>query len=781
MLRQGFLLLLAVGLLTTCSTPQPASGPAAPTTAASPATATVSSAGATNQRTAGVPVFSFLDTEQNAFVAAEVARLTLPQKAGQMTQLAMDMFFEGDLYVLTKPYEWSEQKLRNRFDKYQIGSVLNHPSGTFSTPQQWYELMNKLQSRSLKNTGIPLLYGIDAIHGPNYLAGSTLYAQPLGVAASFNEALTEKLAAMTAYELKAASIPWNFSPAMDVGRNPVWSRTWESFGEDVYLNTIMGAAMVRGYQGDGVDGKYNVAACLKHFTGYGFNKTGRDRNPSYVPERQLREYYLPQYQNAIDQGAITLMINSGELNGIPVHASKYLLTDVLRGELGFEGLAVSDWADVVFLNTRHRVAPTMKEAARMAIMAGMDMSMTPVRTDFPEHVVELVEEGSIPLARINEAVARILAVKVKMGLYAQNTWNPADFPSYGGPEHAALAKQSAEEAIVLLKNLSGTLPLAKARRVFVTGPAAEGMRPLNGGWTYSWQGDQADEYLGDYNTIREAVARVFANAEYIAGLDFDGPKDIDNALAAAGRADVIVACMGENSYTEIEGNIDAFRLPDAQYDYFAKLVATGKPVILVMASGRPRIITEMAERAAAVIYAPYPGPQGGDAIANVLSGDVNPSGRLPLTYPKDPNAFVMYDHKGTETVHNGYAPLYEFGHGLSYTDFTYSDLTLSSATLNEGDTVTASVTVTNSGSRAGKHSVLLFSRDEFATVTPHNKRLRAFAKVNLAPGTSETVTFTITPQDLAFIGLDYEWTTEPGAFTLMVGDKLAKLNFTAKK
>lgn len=772
MFRKGTLLLLILGFLTTCSTTRQS------TTAI---TRTASSPDKTAASVSGIPVFTFLTTEQNAFVASEVARLTLPQKAGQMTQLAMDMFFEGDLYSLTKPYKWSEEKLKTRFDKYHIGSVLNYPSGTIPTPRQWYELMQTLQSRALKNDGVPVLYGIDAIHGANYLAGSTLYAQPLGVAASFNEDLTEKLAALTAYELKAASIPWNFSPAMDVGRNPVWSRTWESFGEDVYLNKMMGAAMVRGYQGKGVDKKFNVAACLKHFTGYGFNTTGRDRNPSYLPERQLREYYLPQYQQAIDQGAITLMISSGEVNGTPVHASKYMLTDVLRGELGFEGLAVSDWEDVLFLHTRHKVAPTMKEAARMAIMAGMDMSMTPIYTDFPEHVVELVEEGSIPMSRINEAVARILAVKVKMGLYAQNTWDPADFPKYGGSEHAALAKQSAQEAIVLLKNKGGTLPLAKSSRILVTGPAAEGMRPLNGGWTYSWQGNLADDFLGDFNSIREALAGEFTNAEYVAGMTFDGPKDMDKALAAAGRADVIVACMGENSYTEIEGNIDEFRLPQAHYDYFAQLVATGKPVVLVMASGRPRIITSMADKAAAVVYAPYPGPQGGDAIADVLSGDLNPSGRLPLTYPREANAFVLYDHKGTEAVRNGYQPLFEFGHGLSYTDFTYSEIKLSSTTLNEGGTVTATITVKNEGSRAGKLSVLLFSRDEFASVTPSNKRLRAFAKVDLAPGASQEVTFTLTQSDLAFIGPDNKWVTEPGAFTLMVGDRSVELQYETKK
>ena len=761
---------LASLILASCNAPRPATA----STEASTLTPTTTP---TTVATTGIPTFSFLTAEQNAFVASEVGRLSLKQKAGQMTQLAMDMFFEGDLYVLTKPYRWSEDKLRANFDEYQIGSVLNHPSGTYPNPNQWYELMQKLQKRSMRNNGVPILYGIDAIHGPNYLADATLYAQPLGVAASFNIPLTERLAAMTAYELKAASIPWNFSPAMDVGRNPVWPRTWESFGEDVTVNKLQGAAMVRGYQGDDVSADDKVLACLKHFTGYGMNATGRDRNPAYIPERQLREMYLPQYQHAIDQGALSLMINSGEINGEPVHASKFLLTDVLRGEMGFEGVAVSDWEDVIFLKTRHRVASTLKEAAKIAILAGMDMSMTPVSTDFPRHVVELVDEGEIPLSRIDEAVARIIALKVKLGLYEQNVWNPSEFPKYGSAEHAALARQSAEEAIVLLQN-DGTLPLAAGRRMLVTGPAANTMRSLNGGWTYSWQGNQADEYLGKYNTIVEAFQGKFdGRVQYAPGMEFGKAPAADRALELARNVDVIVACMGETSYTEIEGNINEFDLPQAQHDFFDQLVATGKPVVLVMAAGRPRPITRMAERAAAVVYLPYPGPHAGDALADIVAGDVNPSGRLPLTYPRSSNDLVMYDRKGTEEVRNGYNPLFEFGHGLSYGEFTYSDLTLSSPNLSAGGRMSVTTTVTNTGDRAGKHAVLLFSRDEYASVTPSAKRLRAFQKIELAPGQSKTVTLTLTPEDLAFVGRDNKWVTEPGEFTVMVGDKSAKFTY----
>ena len=770
-MQKLFLLPLALLLVWGCSTPQTTTNaPAA--TAAPPAPKVMGETPVPPGANDGVPTFGFLSADQNAFVASEVRRLTLEQKAGQMTQLAMDMFFEGDLYVLTKPYKWSEQKLKDRLDKYQIGSVLNHPSGTYPTPKQWRELIGTLQERAMKTSGVPILYGIDAIHGPNYLAGSTLYAQPLGVAASFNAELTEQLAAMTAYELKAASIPWNFSPAMDVGRNPVWSRTWESFGEDVTLNKLMGAAMVRGYQGDDVTADDKVMACLKHFTGYGMNSTGRDRNPAYIPERQLRELYLPQYQHAIDNGALSLMINSGEVNGVPVHASKFLLTDVLRGEMGFEGLAVSDWEDVMFLHTRHRVAASMKDAARIAIEAGMDMSMTPVRTDFPEHVVELVREGTIPESRINTSVARIIAVKVKLGLYEQNVWDPADYPKYGGEEFAALALRSAEEAIVLLKNENKALPMSGQPRVFLTGPGADTQTSLNGGWTYSWQGNQADEYLGDYNTIREALtAQLGDRLLYKRGVDHAGARDKTKEMSPVGQADVIVAVMGEANYTEIEGNIDNFDLPAGQYAYFDELVATGKPVILVMAGGRPRPIARMAEKAAAVLYLPYPGPRGGDALANILTGKTNPSGRLPLTYPRNANDFVLYDRKGTEDVRNGYNPLYEFGHGLSYTDFSYSDISLSTPSLAPNGRLTASVTVTNTGDRAGQHAVLLFSRDEFASVTPAFRKLRAFQKVSLASGASQTVSFTITPKDLAFIGQDQQWVTEPGDFKLMIGDK----------
>ncbi|OAV45890.1 hypothetical protein A3850_011105 [Lewinella sp. 4G2] len=729
----------------------------------------------------GVPTFSFLSAEQNAFVASEVARLTLKQKAGQMTQVAMDLLFKGDTYVLTTPAEYDMDKVQRILGDLEVGSILNHPSNNWVGPEQWYQYMQLIQNKAMATTGVPVLFGQDAIHGANYIDGATLYAQPLGVAASFNKSLTEELAAMTAYQLKAASIPWNFSPAMDVGRNPAWPRTWESFGEDVYLNLTMGEAMLRGYQGNDVTADDKVVACLKHFTGYGSPLSGRDRSPAYIPERQLREYYLPQYANAIDKGALSVMINSGEINGVPTHANRWLLTDVLRGELGFEGLAVSDWEDVRFLNYRYRIAENLKAAVKLSVDAGMDMSMTAAFTDFPVLLKELVEEGSIPMARIDRSVARIIALKVKAGLYEQHVWNPADFEKFGSEDHAALSLQSAEEAIVLLKNDGLQLPLKNGQTIFLTGPTADNMRSLNGGWTYSWQGENGDKFLGDYHTIKEALQTKFdGRVQYAEGVSFSREQNIAQALELAKKTDVIVVCLGESSYTEIEGNIDNLDLPSDQRDYYDQLVALGKPIVLVMAAGRPRIMTDLAAKAQSVLYLPYPGPRAGDALANILSGDTNPSGRLPLTYPRAANAIVAYDHKTVEIVKNGHNPLFGFGHGLSYSTFTYGDLQLSSPELTGSNSVTVSVTVTNEGDRAGKHSVLLFSKDEYASITPNMRRLRAFEKLELAPGASQRVTFTIDADDLSFIDIDHNRITEPGEFTLMVGDKKATLNYVAK-
>ena len=722
--------------------------------------------------------FSFLNEEQNAFVEGEVRRLTLRQKAGQMTQVAADLIFEGPTYVLTVPPRIDSQRLDRIVGQLEIGSILNHPSRTYPTPEEYRAYIGRIQEKAMATTGVPVLYGQDAIHGVNYLKGATLYAQPLGVAASFDTSLARELAAITAYEMKAASIPWNFSPAMDVGRHPAWPRTYESFGEDPYVNQQFGLATMRGYQGGDPSDSTKVLACLKHFTGYGASLSGRDRTPAYLPERQLREYYLPQYQAAIDAGALSVMINSGELNGIPVHTHKALLTDILRGEMGFEGLLVSDWQDVRYLYERHQVATDLKDAVRQAIDAGMDMSMTAVTTDFPQMVVELVQEGALTQGRIDTSVARILAVKVAMGLYDKHLWEPDAYPYFGSERHARRALQSAEEAIVLLKNDGLPLPIKPEQRILVVGPTADNMRSLNGGWTYGWQGQEADDYLGDFHTIREAIQREFpGKVTYAPGVAFDTVIDIDQALSLGRESDIIVLCVGELSYTEDPGNINSLVLPAAQRQLFNAIDGLGKPIVLVMAGGRPRLMTGMANRSEAVLFAPYPGPHGGDAIAGILSGRVNPSGRLPLTYPREANALVLYDHKATEARNGTYNPLFEFGYGLSFTDFTYSDLSLSSRVLNPDDTLSVSLRVTNDGDRAGRHAILLYSSDLVASVTPSVKRLRKFTKIHLEPGESQLVTFELTPRDLAFIGRELEWVTEPGTFRLTVGELQAEFDY----
>ena len=715
--------------------------------------------------------FSFLTEEENTFVASELRRLTLKQKAGQMTQVAVDLVFEGPTYVLTIPPVLDSTRIERVIGEKAIGSVLNHPSRSFPTPEEYHDIIARLQDKAMETTGVPLLYGQDAIHGVNYVSGATLYAQPLNVASTFNTELARELAGITAYEMKAASIPWNFSPAMDVGRQPAWPRNWESFGEDVYVNQQFGLAMVQGYQGDGVSGTTQVAACLKHYTGYGSPASGRDRTPAYLPERQLKEYYLPQFRTAIDSGALTVMVNSGEINGIPTHVNKHLLTDVLRGELGFEGLLVSDWQDVRYLYERHKVAEDLKGAVRMAIDAGLDMSMTAVTTDFADIVVELVQEGDIAMSRIDSSVARILAVKVALGLYEQQVWDPADFPDFGGEQHGRKALQSAEESIVLLKNDGLPLPIKAEQRLLVVGPTADNMRSLNGGWTYGWQGTEADDYLGEYNTIREAIEMEFPNrVDYMAGTSFDTIIDIEAAVTAAENADVIVLCLGELSYTEVPGNINSLILPRAQRDLFDALEETGKPIVLVMTAGRPRLMTELSRVSKAVLFAGYPGPRGGDAIAGILAGRVNPSGRLPFTYPREPNSLAFYDYKATEGLNGTFNPLYEFGSGLSFTEFEYSNLEVSSRVMNPNDTLTVSLRVTNAGERAGKHAVLLYTNDKVASITPSNRRLRAFAKIHLEPGEYNDVTFHLTPRDIAFVGLDNEWITEEGTFSVMVGN-----------
>lgn len=720
---------------------------------------------------------NILDRYQES-VEELLSRMTIEEKVGQMTQVTIDVVLVGEPYAPEEPVRIDRVKLERAIDQYQVGSILNTPSGILLDRQQWRNILEAIHARTNETRlKIPVLYGTDAIHGVNYCREATLFPQPFSVAATWNQELAYRIAEITAYESRGAGLPWNFSPALDVGRNPEWPRLWESFGEDVFVNKVMGAATVAGYQGLDPSQKTKIAACLKHYTGYGQPLSGKDRTPAWIPERYLREYYLPAYRAAIEAGALSVMVNSGEINGVPVHASKELLTDILRGELGFEGLVVSDWQDVIYLHTRHKIAPTMKDAVRMAVEAGLDMSMTPTTFEFADLLLELVKEGTISVERIDESVRRILGVKYALGLFDETLYPLSDYPDFGSEEHWEVSTQAAAEAMVLLKNEGDILPIPPQSKVLVTGPAATSMRALNGGWTGTWQGDIADTWLGkDHPTILQALEQKLGedNVLYIEGSTWDQAVNVRAAAGLARSVDYVVLCLGETSYTEDAGNLNDLYMSPAQTLLAQEVADAGTPVILVLAEGRPRVINKLEPRMDAVIGAFLPGPRGGAALADLLVGDANFSGKLPFTYPRYPNSVVNYDRKHTEerdVMISGlsYNPQYEFGHGLSYTNFFYRNLQLSTETLGPDETLTVTVEVTNTGERAGKEAVLLYTSDLYASITPSMKRLRGFDKIELAAGETKTVSFELTPEDLAFVGRDDEWVTEPGDFKVMVG------------
>ena len=716
-------------------------------------------------------------------VNALLAKMTLEEKAGEMTQLSLDMICEGDPYNLKQPLVINKDKLKKIIQQYHVGSILNVGTSAH-TAARWQEIITEIQQEATQSRlKIPVLYGIDAIHGVNYTLGTTLYPQPLGVAATWNPALAERLGAITAYECRASGIPWTFSPAMDLCRYPVWSRTWESFGEDVLMNKVFGSAMVKGYQGTDMSNPFHIAACMKHFTGYGAAVSGKDRTYAWIPDRELREYYLPQYAEAIKNGAMTVMINSAGFNGIPAHANKQLLTGILKGEMGFQGLVVSDWEDVKYLTSRHKVAATYKEAVKMAINAGIDMAMVPNDLEFTQYLIELAKSGEIPMTRINDAVRRILRVKMLLGLF-EKTHDPlSNYPKFGGEEFRLTSLEAAREALVLAKNTNNALPLAKTSKVLVIGPTATSIRALNGGWTNSWQGEKSNEVYESKNTILEAIVQKVGadKVTYVEGANFDRLTTLEEAVRAATSGDYasIILCLGEQSYTEVPGTINDLTLDAQQIELANALAKTGKPIVLVMAEGRPRIISAFEDKMSAVLLSIFPGMEGGEAIADVLFGDVNPSGKLPLTYPRYPNGIVPYDHAYLEGLDAGtgypdgrnkfFDPQYEFGAGLSYTKFAYKNLTINKQAFDKTDPIEISVQVTNTGGREGKEVVQLYVSDLFASITPAGKRLRGFQKINLKAGETQTVTFKITVQDLAFVGIDNKWITEPGTFKAAVG------------
>jgi beta-glucosidase len=729
-------------------------------------------------------------------IEALLKRMTLEEKVGQMTQLTLGMITTGqDQNIQIDP-----AKLEKAIGRYGVGSILN-VSDQALTPDKWHDTIRQIQEAAKKTRlGIPVLYGIDSIHGANYVLGATLFPQEIGMAATWNPELMKRGSEVAAMETRAAGIPWSFSPVLDLGRNPLWPRFWETFGEDPYLTKVMGVAFVRGLEGSDVAAQDRVASSLKHYMGYSFPLTGRDRTPAWIPENYLREYFLPPFAAAVKAGARTVMVNSAEINGVPGHVNHQLLTEILRNELGFKGFVVTDWEDIKKLVTMWRVAANEKDATRMAIMAGNDMSMVPLDYSFSDHLIALVKEGSVPQARIDEAVRRILRVKFELGLFEKPIPDAALKAKFGLPESRQAALQAARESMTLLKNANNLLPLAKDRKVLVTGPTADSLISLNNGWTYVWQGSEAALYPKDRLTIRGAIEAKAgaANVTYVPGTkitrapgspsnstptDIEAEVDIPAAVRAAGNADVVVLCLGEGSYTETPGNITDLTLGEPQLKLAEAIQATGKPVVLVLVEGRPRIINRIVDKAGAVLMAYNPGNEGGQAVADVLFGDVNPSGKLPFTYPRTPNGLIMYDHKPFETENTAFGnmafkPQFEFGEGLSYTTFTYSDLRLGQTTITGNADLSVSVTVTNSGRRAGKEIVQVYLNDLVASLSPAGKRLKRFAKVYLEPGQSRTLTFKLNKDDFSFIGANNKPVVEPGDFEVLIGG--LKDKFTLK-
>jgi len=711
-------------------------------------------------------------------------KMTLEEKVGQMTNLTLDAISKTDASgKILEPHEIDEQKLEEKILKYHIGSFQNVAGHAYSR-EHWYQIISAIQHVALQDRlKIPALYGIDAIHGVTYTLGSTLFPQEIAMAATFNPALAYQEGAISAYETRASYIPWNFSPVLDVAKNQVWPRMYETFGEDPYLVKTMGAAIIKGYQGNNVGDKYHVTSTMKHFLGYGDPLSGKDRTPAWIPDRYMREYFLPPFIEAVKSGSRTLMVNSSEINGVPIHASKYLLTDVLRKELKFDGIVISDWMDVRYLHTRHHVAATEKDAVALAVNAGIDMCIVPYDYTFYNYLIQSVHEGKVPTSRINESVRRILHVKYELGLFDHPVGNPNDYPKFGSDEFKAASYKAAAEAITLLKNDNNILPLKKNIKVLVTGPAANTMRSIDGGWSYTWQGEQDDKYAADKNTILKAIQQKIGKegVTYEAGSDFDSLQNVNAAVEAAKKVDAVVLCLGESSYTENVGNIDDLDLPAAQIELAKQMVKTGKPIILVMAEGRPRIITPIANLSAATIMVYIPGNEGANALADILFGDVNPSGKLPFTYPRHANALVNYYRKNIENGNpddaHGYNPLYEFGYGLSYTTFKYSNLHLSKPDLKDNETLTVTVDVTNTGSRVGKEAVLLYTSELYASITPDTKRLRAFNKIALQPGETKTVTFKLNAKDISFINDLSQRVTEPGEFKVQIGDQIRNFNY----
>lgn len=710
-----------------------------------------------------------------------LSKMTIEEKIGQMTNIAVTLFEYKD-----KPGVYDLKKLSEAIQKYHIGSLQNIPNSGAPTLAKWNDFITSISIEANKTRlKIPIIYGIDAIHGANYTAEGTLFPQQIGMAATFNTEIARKGAEIAAYETRASSLTWAFSPDLDLPRNPAWSRLWESFGEDPYLTSQMGVAYINGFEGNDVGSKYHVATCIKHFIGYGSSTTGKDRTPSLVPERVLRQYDLTIYQEAIKAGAKSVMISSGEINGTPVHASKYLITDVLKKELGFQGFVVTDWKDIIYLYTRHKVAENNREAVKLAVLAGIDMSMVPENYSFYDDLLDLVKTGEVPMSRIDDAVTRILKVKFDLNLFQSTVANLKDYPKVGSPEFIDVAYNAAAESITLLKNNNAVLPLNKNEKVLLTGPTANSMKYLNGGWSYNWQGDMSDTFAVGKMTILEAMQNKIGkeNVLYSLGTDLATTDDAEIAktVEMAKGVSKIILCLGEKNYTETPGDINNLFITASQSKLALALSKLNKPIVLVLNEGRPRLISDFEGQMTAVIQCYLPGNEGGRALVDILYGDVNPSGRLPYNYPRYPNSFEKYNRKYTESLgdeeqnndakyEKSYAPQFEFGTGLSYTTFTYSNLKMDKSEINNTDSLTITVDVKNTGKITGKEVVLLYLSDKVASITPEVKALKRFEKINLAAGESKTLTFTLNQKDLQFVNNDLKWISEKGTFKIQIAD-----------
>lgn len=744
---------------------------------------------------ANVPVIKS-DPKIEAQVEQTLKKLTLEEKIGQMMELVTDLFGANDKNGV---FYIDEHKTDSILSRYKIGSILNAPNTCAPTAKQWEKYIAQIQKISMKRIGIPCVFGLDQNHGSTYTQGGTLFPQNINVAATFNREIARRSAEATAYETRAVSVPWTYSPTVDLGRDARWPRIWENFGEDCYLSSEMGKAMVYGFQGEDPNNidQYHIATSMKHFMGYGVPWTGKDRTPAYISPADLREKHFAPFLAGLKAGALTVMVNSASVNGMPMHANKDILTGWLKEETGWDGVLITDWADINNLYTREMVAKDKKDALRIAINAGIDIIMEPYSCDACGYLIELVKEGKIPMSRIDDACRRVLRMKYRLDLFKNPTQKLKNYPKFGGKEFAKLALEGATESMVLLKNEGNILPLQHGKKILLTGPNANQMRCLDGGWSYTWQGDRTDEFAGKYNTIYEAFCNEYGKENVILnqGVTYnekgkyweENEPQIPGAVAAAKDADVIVACIGENSYTETPGNLTDLWLSENQRNLVKALAQTGKPIILVLNEGRPRLIADIEPLAQGIIDILIPGNMGGDALVNLVSGKSNFSGKMPYTYPKEINSLANYDFKKSEevgTMEGAYdynakiTQQWGFGYGLSYTSYKYSNLKVSQSDFRHGDIIKVSVDVKNTGKVAGKESVLLFSSDLIASIVPDGRRLRAFDKIELQPGETKTVTFDLNADDLAFVGYDGKWRLEEGDFKLMIADQSADIHCT---